>query len=85
MTLREFRDATSRHSLRRDPEERRVHSCGPEVRPCFSGSFRSCWSWRCSGSDSPVDRSNCQIKGAPEFSKEKHLGDPGYHQEVGSY
>ncbi|WP_167161158.1 PRC-barrel domain-containing protein [Streptomyces sp. MBT27] len=32
-----------------------------------------------------VDRSKDQIKGAPEFNKEKHLGDPDYRQEVGSY
>ncbi|MER5521586.1 PRC-barrel domain containing protein [Streptomyces sp. NPDC048254] len=26
-----------------------------------------------------------QIKDAPEFDREKHLGDPGYHDELGTY
>ncbi|MFI5803286.1 PRC-barrel domain containing protein [Streptomyces sp. NPDC051561] len=26
-----------------------------------------------------------QIKDAPEFDKEKHIGDPGYHEQIGGY
>ncbi|MFE4723868.1 PRC-barrel domain containing protein, partial [Streptomyces sp. NPDC056728] len=26
-----------------------------------------------------------QIKSAPEFDKDKHLGDAGYHEQVGTY
>ena len=26
-----------------------------------------------------------QIKNSPEFDKEKHVGDPGYHEQVGGY
>ncbi|MFJ6709021.1 PRC-barrel domain containing protein, partial [Streptomyces sp. NPDC091283] len=26
-----------------------------------------------------------QIKDSPEFDKDKHLGDAGYHQQVGGY
>ncbi|MFG2651933.1 PRC-barrel domain-containing protein [Streptomyces sp. NPDC048436] len=32
-----------------------------------------------------VDLTKDQIKGAPEFDKEKHLGDTGYHQSAGEY
>ncbi|MFE9401541.1 PRC-barrel domain-containing protein [Streptomyces sp. NPDC006530] len=32
-----------------------------------------------------VDRTKDQIKNAPEFDKEKHLGNPDYHQQVGTY
>ncbi|WP_053725823.1 PRC-barrel domain-containing protein [Streptomyces sp. WM6378] len=32
-----------------------------------------------------VDRTKDQIKSAPEFDKEKHLGNPDYHQQVGTY
>ncbi|MET7606174.1 PRC-barrel domain-containing protein [Streptomyces avermitilis] len=32
-----------------------------------------------------VDRTKEQIKDAPEFHREKHLGDPGYHAELGTY
>src|SRR4051812_43664178 len=32
-----------------------------------------------------VDRTKQQIKDAPEFDREKHLGDPGYHDELGAY
>ncbi|MCY0930077.1 PRC-barrel domain-containing protein [Streptomyces sp. H27-H1] len=32
-----------------------------------------------------VDRTKEQIKNAPEFQRDKHLGDPGYHQELGTY
>ncbi|MGW3288760.1 PRC-barrel domain containing protein [Streptomyces sp. NPDC001002] len=32
-----------------------------------------------------VDRTKQQIKDAPEFDREKHLGDPGYHDELGTY
>ncbi|KJY27102.1 PRC domain containing protein, partial [Streptomyces katrae] len=32
-----------------------------------------------------VDRTKEQIKDAPDFVKEKHLGDASYHQEVGGY
>ncbi|MFF0288782.1 PRC-barrel domain containing protein [Streptomyces sp. NPDC005262] len=32
-----------------------------------------------------VDRTKQQIKDAPEFDREKHLGDPGYHDQLGTY
>ncbi|MET9646344.1 PRC-barrel domain-containing protein [Streptomyces syringium] len=32
-----------------------------------------------------VGRTKAEIKDAPEFDKEKHLGDPGYHDQVGGY
>ncbi|MDJ0386060.1 hypothetical protein [Streptomyces sp. G-G2] len=32
-----------------------------------------------------VNRTKEQIKAAPEFDRDKHLGDPGYHETLGSY
>ncbi|MEU3727595.1 PRC-barrel domain-containing protein [Streptomyces sp. NPDC031705] len=32
-----------------------------------------------------VDRTKEQIKNAPEFHREKHLGDAGYHDELAAY
>ncbi|MCY0932255.1 PRC-barrel domain-containing protein [Streptomyces sp. H27-H1] len=32
-----------------------------------------------------VSRTKEQIKNAPEFDKDKHLGDPGYHEQLGTY
>ncbi len=32
-----------------------------------------------------VDRTKEQIKDAPEFDKEKHVGDPAYHEQLGNY
>lgn len=32
-----------------------------------------------------IARTKDEIKSAPEFDKEKHLGNPGYHDEVGGY
>ncbi|WP_405435118.1 PRC-barrel domain-containing protein [Streptomyces avidinii] len=32
-----------------------------------------------------VDRTKDQIKDAPEFHRDKHLGDAGYHRELGTY
>ncbi|MFF1411937.1 PRC-barrel domain containing protein, partial [Streptomyces sp. NPDC058289] len=32
-----------------------------------------------------VDRTKEQIKSAPEFHRDKHLGDGGYHEELGTY
>ncbi|EFL19246.1 PRC-barrel domain-containing protein [Streptomyces sp. C] len=32
-----------------------------------------------------VDRTKEQIKNAPEFHREKHLGDVGYHDELADY
>lgn len=32
-----------------------------------------------------VDRTKDQIKNAPEFDKDKHTGDAGYHEQVGGY
>jgi hypothetical protein len=32
-----------------------------------------------------VDLTKDQIKDSPEFDKDKHLGDAGYHQQVGGY
>ncbi|MCZ4119972.1 PRC-barrel domain containing protein [Streptomyces sp. H39-S7] len=32
-----------------------------------------------------VSRTKDEIKDAPEFDKDKHLGDAGYHQQVGGY
>ncbi|WP_329448282.1 PRC-barrel domain-containing protein (plasmid) [Streptomyces sp. NBC_01426] len=32
-----------------------------------------------------VDRTKEQIKNAPEFDKDKHLGNADYHQQVGGY
>ncbi|MDJ0347044.1 PRC-barrel domain containing protein [Streptomyces sp. H10-C2] len=32
-----------------------------------------------------VARTKDQIKNAPEFDKDKHTTDPGYHQQVGDY
>ncbi|MEU3184154.1 PRC-barrel domain-containing protein [Streptomyces sp. NPDC006923] len=32
-----------------------------------------------------VDRTKAQIKDAPEFDKDKHLGDEGYHEQLGGY
>ncbi|MFF3614804.1 PRC-barrel domain containing protein [Streptomyces sp. NPDC002580] len=32
-----------------------------------------------------VGRTKEEIKSAPEFDKDKHLGDDGYHRQVGGY
>ncbi|MFC4500793.1 MULTISPECIES: PRC-barrel domain containing protein [Streptomyces] len=32
-----------------------------------------------------VDRTKQEIKDAPEFHRDKHLGDRGYHDELGTY
>ncbi|WP_124290738.1 PRC-barrel domain-containing protein [Streptomyces sp. ADI91-18] len=32
-----------------------------------------------------VDRTKEQIKSAPEFHRDKHLGDTGYREELGTY
>ncbi|WP_327308539.1 PRC-barrel domain-containing protein [Streptomyces sp. NBC_01298] len=32
-----------------------------------------------------VDRTKEQIKSAPEFHRDRHLGNAGYHEELGSY
>ncbi|MFM9441386.1 PRC-barrel domain containing protein [Streptomyces acidiscabies] len=32
-----------------------------------------------------VDLTKDQIKNSPEFDKDKHLGDAGYHEQVGGY
>ncbi|MEU9384787.1 PRC-barrel domain containing protein [Streptomyces sp. NPDC048279] len=32
-----------------------------------------------------VGRTKNEIKNAPEFDKDKHVGDPGYHEQVGGY
>ncbi|MFG2387099.1 PRC-barrel domain containing protein, partial [Streptomyces avermitilis] len=32
-----------------------------------------------------VDLTKEQIKDSPEFDKDKHVGDAGYHEHVGSY
>ncbi|MFE2586579.1 PRC-barrel domain-containing protein [Streptomyces sp. NPDC059378] len=32
-----------------------------------------------------VDLTKEQIKNAPEFHRDKHLGDPGYRDELGAY
>ncbi|MFI5642522.1 PRC-barrel domain containing protein, partial [Streptomyces goshikiensis] len=32
-----------------------------------------------------VDRTKEQIKNAPEFDKDKHLGNAEYHHQVGGY
>ncbi|WP_405754453.1 MULTISPECIES: PRC-barrel domain-containing protein [unclassified Streptomyces] len=32
-----------------------------------------------------VDRTKEQIKNAPEFHRDKHLQDEGYHAEIGTY
>ncbi|MDJ0386399.1 PRC-barrel domain-containing protein [Streptomyces sp. G-G2] len=32
-----------------------------------------------------VDRTKDQIKAAPEFDKQKHLGDLDYHRQIGGY
>ncbi|MFK0200481.1 PRC-barrel domain-containing protein [Streptomyces lavendulae] len=32
-----------------------------------------------------VDRTKEQIKNAPEFHRDKHLGDTGYREELGTY
>ncbi|WP_433573335.1 PRC-barrel domain-containing protein [Streptomyces sp. CA-251247] len=32
-----------------------------------------------------VDRTKEQIKDAPEFDKDKHIGDAGNHDEIGGY
>ncbi|MCM2389794.1 PRC-barrel domain-containing protein [Streptomyces albipurpureus] len=32
-----------------------------------------------------VDRTKDEIKASPEFDKDKHVGDTGYHQQVGTY
>ncbi|MET7802043.1 PRC-barrel domain containing protein [Streptomyces decoyicus] len=32
-----------------------------------------------------VERTKAEIKDAPEFDKDKHLGDAGYHEQVGIY
>ncbi|WP_369244796.1 PRC-barrel domain-containing protein [Streptomyces sp. R41] len=32
-----------------------------------------------------VSRTKEEIKGAPEFDPDKHLGDPDYHQRLSSY
>ncbi|GAA4093553.1 MULTISPECIES: PRC-barrel domain-containing protein [Streptomyces] len=32
-----------------------------------------------------VDRTKDQIKDAPEFHRDKHLGDPAYREQLGTY
>ncbi|MFE0677677.1 PRC-barrel domain-containing protein [Streptomyces sp. NPDC058867] len=32
-----------------------------------------------------VELTKEQIKDSPEFDKDKHVGDPAYHEQVGSY
>lgn len=32
-----------------------------------------------------VSRTKEEIKNAPEFDKDKHLGDEGYHEQIGGY
>lgn len=32
-----------------------------------------------------VDLTKAQIKDSPEFDKEKHTDDPGYHEQIGNY
>nr|WSW64858.1 PRC-barrel domain-containing protein [Streptomyces sp. NBC_00995] len=32
-----------------------------------------------------VDLTKEQIKNSPEFDKDKHVGDAGYHQQIGDY
>lgn len=32
-----------------------------------------------------VGRTKEEIKNSPEFDKDKHVGDPGYHEQVGGY
>ncbi|GAA1369589.1 PRC-barrel domain-containing protein [Streptomyces beijiangensis] len=32
-----------------------------------------------------VDLTKAQIKNSPEFDKDKHVGDAGYHEQVGGY
>ncbi|MFJ6697632.1 PRC-barrel domain-containing protein [Streptomyces sp. NPDC091272] len=32
-----------------------------------------------------VDLTKDQIKDAPEFDKDKHIGDSGYHEQIGGY
>ncbi|MCT9113754.1 PRC-barrel domain-containing protein [Streptomyces mirabilis] len=32
-----------------------------------------------------VDLTKAQIKDSPEFDKDKHVGDAGYHEQVGGY
>ncbi|MFD5142888.1 PRC-barrel domain-containing protein [Streptomyces sp. NPDC058401] len=32
-----------------------------------------------------VDRTKEQIKSAPEFHRDQHLGNAGYHEELGTY
>ncbi|WP_327232951.1 PRC-barrel domain containing protein [Streptomyces sp. NBC_01317] len=32
-----------------------------------------------------VDRTKAEIKDAPEFDKDKHLGDSDYHEQVGGH
>ncbi|MFK0026625.1 PRC-barrel domain-containing protein [Streptomyces sp. NPDC090798] len=32
-----------------------------------------------------VDLTKDQIKNSPEFDKDKHVGDAGYHEQVGGY
>ncbi|MFE2523164.1 hypothetical protein ACFXEL_02925 [Streptomyces sp. NPDC059382] len=32
-----------------------------------------------------VDRTKEQIKNAPEFDKDRHLGNADYHRQVGGY
>ncbi|CQR59534.1 PRC-barrel domain-containing protein [Streptomyces leeuwenhoekii] len=32
-----------------------------------------------------VSRTKEEIKGAPGFDRSRHLGDPGYHRQVGDY
>jgi hypothetical protein len=32
-----------------------------------------------------INRTKDEIKNAPEFDKEKHAADPGYHQRIGNY
>lgn len=32
-----------------------------------------------------VSRTKEEIKNSPEFDKEKHLGNPDYHEQLGRY
>ncbi|MEU5400254.1 PRC-barrel domain-containing protein [Streptomyces sp. NPDC005963] len=32
-----------------------------------------------------VDRTKDEIKGSPEFDKDRHIGDASYHHQVGTY
>jgi hypothetical protein len=53
-------------------EARQVPALSPGTRPAGRRTIH-------------VGRTKDEIKDSPEFDKDKHAADPGYHEQVGGY